>query len=61
MKQPIKKKKIGCTKILELKQLGKFMYKLRCMWKNQDEIPVQDFEEARQEVQIEIEILHCTE
>jgi len=66
MKQPTKKKKkkkkkISCTKIIELKHLGKFMYKLRCMWENQDEIPVQDFEEMRQEVQIQIEILHCTE
>lgn len=59
MKQPIKT--ISCTKIIELKHLDKFMYKLRCKWVNQDEIPVQDLEEVRQEVQIWIEILHCTE
>jgi len=44
------KKIISCTKIIELKHLGKFMNKLRCKWENQDEIPVQDLEEARQEV-----------
>jgi hypothetical protein len=44
------KKIISCTKITELKHLGKFMYKSRCKWENQDEIPVQDLEEVRQEV-----------
>jgi len=33
---------ISCTKIIELKHLGKFMYKLRCKWENQEKIPVQD-------------------
>lgn len=46
------KKIISCTQIIQLKHLGKFMYKLRCKWENQDEIPVQDLEEARQEVYI---------
>ena len=49
MKQPIKKI-ISCTKIIEFKHLGTFMYKLRCKWENKDEILVQDLEEVRQEV-----------
>lgn len=44
------KKIISCTKSTELKNLSKFLYKLKCMWKNQVEKIVQGLAEVRDEV-----------
>lgn len=41
------KKVITCTKITELKNLGIFLCKLICKWKNHVEKMVQGFEEIR--------------
>jgi hypothetical protein len=41
------KKVISFTKITELKNLGRFLYKLICKWKNHVEKMVQGFEEVR--------------
>jgi len=41
------KKVTSCTKVTELKNLGRFLCKLICKWKNHVEKIVQGFKEIR--------------
>jgi hypothetical protein len=41
------KKITRCNKIIELKTLGKFLYNVKCDWKNEGAKTVQDLNEMR--------------